>query len=74
MRMRFNAAERDIVKPGATVEWRNGAHWHRGIILGPIVRENGWDYAPMRNLDTTKTISPGDHYRATPTAVRARKA
>ena len=69
-RRRFNAEEKALLVAGTPVEWQNGGHWHPGIILGPMVTEDGWQTAPMRNLATTRTVSPGDSYTASPGKIR----
>lgn len=57
-RKRFNAEEKALLVAGTPVEWQNVAQWHPGVILGPMRTTDGWQVAPMRNLATTRTLSP----------------
>jgi hypothetical protein len=73
VRKRFSATEKPLIVAGTEVEWQHGAHWYPGVILGPIVTVDGWQQAPMHNLATSRTISPGDTFTASPGKIRARK-
>jgi len=72
VRKRFNADEKALLVTGTEIDWQNGTQWHPGVVLGPMRTVDGWQEAPMRNLATTRTVSPGDHFLATPGHVRPR--
>lgn len=70
VRKRFNAEEKALLVAGTPVQWQHGATWYPGVILGPLVTVDGWQSAPMRNLATSRTISPGDTFTASPGKIR----
>lgn len=63
-RKRFNTDEKSLLTPGATVEWRNGSHWHPGVIVtGEIVtRDTGWQSVLVTNHATTRTVQRPDRH------------
>lgn len=74
MRMRFNKAEREAYTIGSPVEWRNGRHWHAGVITGPITKDpyaQTRQYVSIRNTARRGTGVPyGEHLEMSPTYVR----
>lgn len=72
MRIKFNTAEKSLLKTDTPIEWRNGSHWLPGVVIGEGYDTLGYHYAEVMNLKTTRTISKGEHTRAYPTHLRAR--
>lgn len=70
-RMRFNKEEKALLVAGTPVEWQHGSRWYPAVILGPMECVDGrYQTAPMRNLATTRTISPGNYFTASPGKIR----
>jgi hypothetical protein len=74
VRMRFTKTERQQFTPGTEVEWRNGTHWHPGVIAGPIYNPDPgdvWQYVPITHKGrSTATLSTGQRVTGRPTTVR----
>lgn len=74
MRMRFTKAEKAAFTVGTRVEWRNGRHWHPGIVIEPIRKcstGSGFEELGLRHIGrTTATVSTGAYITGSPTAVR----
>lgn len=76
-RMRFTKLERQQFTTGTEIEWRNGGHWHPGVIAGEIYAPP--DIAPCQEVPiihrgrTTATISTGQGVTGRPTTVRLPK-
>ncbi len=71
MRMRFTKAEQDAFTVGTVVEWRNGGHWHPGIIVDAIDKSGTFHRVGVKHTGRqTATVSPGAYIGATPTTVR----
>jgi hypothetical protein len=70
-RTRFTKNEREAFTPGTAIEWRNGAHWHPGVIAGDIYTSNGWQYVPVTHRGrTTATVATGQCVTNRPATVR----
>lgn len=70
-RKRFTKEEAAAFVPGTRVEWRNGSHWHPGIIKDNIEADgDGWQFAGLTNEATTRTLHAGQYLRGYPGAVR----
>lgn len=71
-RKRFRRDELPLAALGTAIEWRNGSHWHPGVVCGALsANRDGWQYIPITNGATTRTVGKGDLIRATPGAIRA---
>lgn len=70
MRMRFTKAERAAFTPGTRIEWRNGRHWHAGVIVGEISRRDGWDHVGITNQSRTGGVAYGQYLTSSPTHLR----
>jgi hypothetical protein len=70
-RMRFTKTERATFTVGTVIEWRNGTHWHPGLVVDPIDTSEDWHRIGIRHTcRRTATISPGQYVRTRPTCVR----
>jgi hypothetical protein len=72
MRMRFTKDEKAAFTVGAEIEWRNGGHWHTGVVIVAISRPHGrFEECGIRHTGrTTSTVSTGAYITGTPTYVR----
>ena len=70
-RKRFTRDETAAFTPDARVQWRNGSHWHRGTVAGPIETDSlGLPYVPLVNHASTRTVSHGEPVRGYPGMVK----
>ena len=71
MRKRFNASERAILVTGAVIEWRNVTQWHPARVTGEITKDSlGYEYVPLVNLATTRTVHSGQYITGCPGFIR----
>lgn len=71
MRRRFTKSEREAFTVGTVIEWRNGTHWHPGVIVSPVDTSDDWHRVGVRHTGrSTATISTGQYIHSRPTAVR----
>lgn len=73
MRMRFTKAEKAaFCQPGTAVEWRNGRHWHPGIVIsGFVERPHGtFEHIAVQNTSRRGSAFHGDQIDSTPTNIR----
>jgi len=69
----FTRAERDALTPGTAVEWRNGAHWHPGVVVTSPRSDyvTGGEFAEVRHTGrNTSTVRRGDVITITPASFR----
>jgi hypothetical protein len=60
MRRRFPKDE--TYAHGQRVEFRNGRHWHPAEVTGaPATDDSGYDYYPLRALETRGSVRKGDY-------------
>lgn len=72
VRKRFNPAERALLVKGASIEWRNGSHWHPATVTGEITRDHdGWESCMLENHAHTPTLAAGMPITGSPGHVRA---
>lgn len=71
VRMRFTKQEREAFHKDAEVEWRNGRHWHPGVVIdGVIHKDQRIQHILIRNRATRGTSTGFEVIHGTPAAVR----
>jgi hypothetical protein len=72
MRMRFNKVEKAQFTTGAVIEWRNGRHWHPGVVHdGTVQCDHGtFQHILIRNTSRKGGVPHGEIMYGEPTQIR----
>lgn len=74
MRTRFRKDETAAFTTGTEIQWRNGSHWHPGIVVDGTVKKDPYggpfQYITIRNTSRKGGVPHGEVMDASPTHVR----